>query len=310
MLHIALPFLMLVAVGQTTFYHQLEALHLLASPLKMGLKPNTPSDSDNTTTRPFVTRRRVLEGTAIAIVGAKGNEFVSNALETNQSVDPAVAVWQKWQAAHDRTEWLCRKQQRLERKLVETVGFPSANVRLRDGESVTTHSLEALHELTGDAAVRAKAEAELAAHQARWDAADREIGYSTTLLAECEAGDRVEQLLEMLSETPAASLAGVAALGKAKSPKTVLSFPGHRSARSSRILVGLVNRHRRVEWSQTGRVDRSIIDSGCFHFATKQLTQREEPSRRIGYRPSLSGGGSIVRQLIKRQAFVPHSAGV
>lgn len=169
------------------------------------------ADSDNTTTRPFVTRRRVLAGTAIAIVRVKGNEFVSSAPETNQSVDPAVAVWQKWQAAHDHTEWLCRQQQCLERKLVETVGFPSANVLLRDGESVTTHSLEALHEVTGDAAVRAKAEADLAAHQARWDAADREIGYSTTLLAECEAGDRVEQLLEMLSETPAASLAGVTA---------------------------------------------------------------------------------------------------
>jgi hypothetical protein len=29
--------------GQTTFYHQLEAQHLPASPLEKGRKPNTPS---------------------------------------------------------------------------------------------------------------------------------------------------------------------------------------------------------------------------------------------------------------------------
>lgn len=52
-------------------------------------------DSDNTTTRPLVTRRRVLAGTAIAIVGSKRNAFARNDLETDQSADPAVAVWRK-----------------------------------------------------------------------------------------------------------------------------------------------------------------------------------------------------------------------
>ncbi|MDX8510176.1 hypothetical protein [Mesorhizobium captivum] len=173
------------------------------------------ADSDNTTTLPFVTRRRVLAGTAIAIAGSQRNAFARNDLEKNQPTDPAVALWRKWKASHEQTERLCRQQQRLERKLVETVGFPSATIRLRDDRRVTLHSLKALHEVLDldpeDVALRVKAEADLADHQARWDAADREIGYSATLRAERDAADRAEDLLEALSKTPAASLAGVAA---------------------------------------------------------------------------------------------------
>ncbi|WP_292325414.1 hypothetical protein [Mesorhizobium sp.] len=172
-------------------------------------------DSDNTLSLPPVSRRRVLAGTAIAIAGWQPSAFACSDLATDQSADPAVAVWRKWQAAHEQTERLCRQQQRLERKLAESIGFPCATFRLRDGESVTLHSLRALNEVLGrdpaDAAVYAKAEADFAAHQARWDAADKEIGYSATLRAEREAADRAEDLLELLSETPAASLAGVAA---------------------------------------------------------------------------------------------------
>ncbi len=59
-----------------------------------------------------------------------------------------------------------------------------------------------------DAATRTKAEAELAAHQIRWDSADLEVGYTATLSAESEAAARAEALLCLLSETPANSLAG------------------------------------------------------------------------------------------------------
>ncbi|MER8963883.1 hypothetical protein [Mesorhizobium sp. M0701] len=112
------------------------------------------------------------------------------------------------------TERLCREQRRLERKLAETIGFPSATI-LSNGESVTLHSLKEIRELLGvdpiDSAVRAKAEADFAAHQAHWDAADREIGYSAAMRAEHEAANRAEALLEELSETAATTLAGVAA---------------------------------------------------------------------------------------------------
>ncbi|MET3524141.1 hypothetical protein [Mesorhizobium abyssinicae] len=84
-----------------------------------------------------------------------------------------------------------------------------------DGKIATLRSLEALRDVlragSVDVAVGAKAEADFAAHQARWDASDQVIGYSATLRAECEAADRAETLLEELSETPATSLAGVVA---------------------------------------------------------------------------------------------------
>ncbi|TPI52292.1 hypothetical protein FJ420_32405 [Mesorhizobium sp. B3-1-3] len=104
----------------------------------------------------------------------------------------------------------------MERALVETVGYPCATVQLPGGEDVTVHSIGALREVFGAGAeadeVRAKVEAHLVAHQARWDAADRRIGYySSVTEAERKTGDRAEELLEALAAAPATSLAGVAA---------------------------------------------------------------------------------------------------
>lgn len=91
------------------------------------------ADSDNTTTLPPVTRRRLLAGTAAA--EWQPSAFARNDLETDQSADPAVAVWRKGQAVHHKTGQLCRRQQRFERKLTETIGFPCAT-----GGSAMVHS--------------------------------------------------------------------------------------------------------------------------------------------------------------------------
>lgn len=173
------------------------------------------ADSDNSTTLPSVTRRRVVARTAIAMVGSQQAVFARDDLDKDQTPDRAVTVWRDWEHAYNLTERLCREQQRLERKLVETVGFPCATILESNGESVTLHSTKEIRELLGigpiDAAIRTKAEADFAAHQARWDAADSAIGYSATLRAEHDAADRAEALLEVLSGTPATTLAGVAA---------------------------------------------------------------------------------------------------
>ncbi|KRB31060.1 hypothetical protein ASD99_21525 [Mesorhizobium sp. Root695] len=171
------------------------------------------ADSDNTTTSPLVTRRQLLAGTAITVAGWKRNGLDRNDFETGPTMDPSVAVWRQWRDSNILTEQLCHQQQRLERKLLDTVGFPCMNIRLRGGERVTLHSLAALHGVLDpeDVALRAKAESDLAAHQARWDEAAKETGYSAALQAEREAADRSEDLLEALSQTPATTLAGVAA---------------------------------------------------------------------------------------------------
>ncbi|MEI9430129.1 hypothetical protein [Mesorhizobium sp. Cs1299R1N3] len=199
------------------------------------------TESDNSTIPPRVTRRRMLIGTAMAIAASERKAFAGPDLEMDLSGDPAIAAWRKWQAAHQQTERLCRQQQRLERTLAEKVGFPCTTTRLRGGESVTLYSLEALTDVLdvtpAEAAVRGKAEADLFDHQARWDAADRAIGYSATLRAEREAADRAEDLLKLLSKTPAASLAGVAAKldavlreGQSSEADTEFPWPQIRSA--------------------------------------------------------------------------------
>lgn len=173
------------------------------------------ADSDNTTTLPFVTRRKRSARAHIPVAGQKITPFRRNSLEAEQSTDPALIAWLEWQVAHEGTDRLCRRQQQLERKLVEEVGFPCAAVELPNGERFTVHSTEALGKLAeADPGLRAgcvTALADLVAHQERWDVADTEVGYSAALRAECEAGERAIHLLEELSETPAASLAGVAA---------------------------------------------------------------------------------------------------
>lgn len=91
----------------------------------------------------------------------------------DRSGDPVVAIWHKWQAAHQETQRLCRKQEQLERKLIEM----AANIRL----------------------------------QAYRDFTDHEFDYSAARHAEREMGHQEEHLLKLLSSTPATSIAGVIA---------------------------------------------------------------------------------------------------
>jgi hypothetical protein len=173
------------------------------------------ADSDNSTTPPRVTRRRLLGATAIVILGWERNALAREAPAVAVPSDPALAIWREWYNAHEVSERLCDQSADLERTLVETVGYPCATVRLPSGEDATIHSIRALREVLGagaDAAeARAMAKAHLAAHQARWDAADKRIGYSLVAEAERKAGDRAEELLQALSVAPATSLIGVAA---------------------------------------------------------------------------------------------------
>ncbi|WP_292133395.1 hypothetical protein [Mesorhizobium sp.] len=145
------------------------------------------------------------------------------------------------------------------------VGFPCATIQLSDGKRVTLHSLGALHEVLDlgpeDVGKRAKAESDFAAHQARWDAADRELGYSVTLRAEREAGDRAEDLLELLSETPAASLAGVAAKldavlreGEVSEDSDEFPWPQIRSAFEDMSRIGQQTAHNMKKRADSSHV--------------------------------------------------------
>ncbi|MER9684196.1 hypothetical protein NKJ23_34000 [Mesorhizobium sp. M0184] len=205
-------------------------------------------DSDNTTTLPSVTRRQVLAGTIAATTTwtLEGSASAGDAGRGYAPGDPALALWREWQAACKLTEQLCRKQQRLETRLVESVGFPCVTVRLSAGEDVTIHTLEALKDVLGKgremAALRDEAEAAFVAHQARWDAAAEEGGYTAARRAEREAGKRAQDLMEALSTTPATTLAGVAGKfdavlreGEAWAESSEFPWPQIRSALSDLV---------------------------------------------------------------------------
>ncbi|MEI9419607.1 hypothetical protein O7A70_00185 [Mesorhizobium sp. Cs1299R1N1] len=208
------------------------------------------ADSDNTMTLPFVTRRRLLAGgmiTSTALVLEK-SALAGNAVATSAPPDPALTLWREWQTACKLTERLCRRQQRLETKLVEIVGFPCATVRLPEGEDVMVHSIRALNEVLGKGpdmtALRETAEADFTAHQTRWDAAAEETGYTAALRAEREAGERAGELLEALSTTPATTLAGVAGKldavlreGEAWEDCSEFPWPQIRSALSDMVRI-------------------------------------------------------------------------
>ena len=176
------------------------------------------ADSEISTSLPSVTRRRLLTGTmaAAAVLPLHhGGAVAAGALARNSGFDPAVVHWHEWKAAYLNTAELCRIQQGLETRLAETIGFPQAEIRLPgEGGTISVSWHGDIEELFGDdpdfADIRARAEADLAAHQERWDEEDRRIGYSAAKRKELAAADHEQNLVERLMATPATTLAGVA----------------------------------------------------------------------------------------------------
>ncbi|GGA84916.1 hypothetical protein GCM10011491_10640 [Brucella endophytica] len=173
------------------------------------------ADSDDTTTLPSVTRRMLLTGTmaTTATLSFEYGAGATEALADNTTTDPAMALWRAWQAACLNTAALCEKQQRLETQLINTVGFPHAKVYLPDEDatfSVWWQGDIGADYFGGDPDIRTKAEADLAAHQARWDAEDERVGYSAAKRAEQAAADQQQELVDALTDTPATTLAGIA----------------------------------------------------------------------------------------------------
>ncbi|MBB4096159.1 hypothetical protein [Brucella pecoris] len=173
------------------------------------------ADSDNSTTLPFVTRRKILTGTAIVAGALASDVFARDMIENEALSDPVLALWREWQDAHLLMESHGSRLKSLEQQLAETVDYPCAKIELSGGDSVTAYSLTAIREIFDGApdenVACAKAEAEFAEHQLRWDEADLEIGYSATVRAELEAGDRAANILDVMATTSSTSLAGVEA---------------------------------------------------------------------------------------------------
>jgi hypothetical protein len=174
------------------------------------------ADSDDTTTSFSVTRRMLLTST-MATAAIRPLEYGTGAQEamfSNAACDPAIALWHAWKAACITAADLCKKQQTLETQLVDTVGFPHAEVYLPNEDVTVTLWWEGdignyFRRNSDFANIQVQAKADLAAHQARWDAEDKRIGYSAAVQAERIAAERERKLMEALMATPATTLTGV-----------------------------------------------------------------------------------------------------
>ena len=173
------------------------------------------ADSDHTRIHAAVTRRTALQTTVASIMAVPFQATGARAWAHKPSSDPALALWQDWQAAHHQTDRLCQEQQRLEAMLMRVIGFPRVEIDLPDDDMTVTisHDGEIEELLDGDPSLAkrcAQARVELAAQQARWAEADSAIGYSAARRDELAAADHAQRLVEALAQAPATTLAGVA----------------------------------------------------------------------------------------------------
>ncbi len=169
------------------------------------------ADSDNSTALSSVTRRRLMA----AVTRSRPPDVStpqSPSSETSHE-DQILRLCEEWQEAHDHTLALCRKHGVLEAELVRVIGFPSARLPLSKGSEGTVHSFDEVPEIGSpeDEAAPNEAITELAAHQARWNALDDQIGYSRMdrLIRESEAVERA--LLDETLLSPASTIDGMLA---------------------------------------------------------------------------------------------------
>lgn len=171
-------------------------------------------DSETSTSLPRLSRRHILS-TLMATAGSAAlGGAVAGKAKAEPLHDPAVAAWNAWRPASRKALALCYKQQRLETKLVRTIGFPAVtlDVPALDGP-VKIMSLEELDDLVSSIPevrpLRDQVAAELDAHQARWDEADRKLGYSAALEQEEAALAYEQPLAEALFAADALTIPGI-----------------------------------------------------------------------------------------------------
>lgn len=168
------------------------------------------ADSDNNTTLPSVTRRRL-----IAARTARPSDISTTQSQSSEASheDPTLQLCEEWQEARKHTLALCRKHGALEAELVRVIGFPSARPSLVNGNDRKIRSVEDLPEVETPegGTICDQASAELDEHQSSWDAMDDQIGYSRMdgLIRQSEATERA--LLADILLSPASTMDGMLA---------------------------------------------------------------------------------------------------
>lgn len=192
------------------------------------------ADSDDSMTLPALSRRALLGGATILPIGA------ADAWRHGNS-DPVLDLWQEWRALDAELDTWQDDWQRKEGVLLRTVGMPRVLVPV-PGEAEPVSACEPaeidelLEDVPGTEALRERLHREFAAHRRRWEMVAAAIGLGPVEERINVAWDRWEALTEGVWQTPARSLAGVAAklamvlsIGQSRSDDEEFPWPPLRS---------------------------------------------------------------------------------
>jgi hypothetical protein len=167
-------------------------------------------DSENSTSLPPVSRRNLLAG----IAATPGLRAANSAIGSTSASDPVLPLWRLWQRLYAYASGLCERWQKLESRLVHTVGFPQVFIPSPDGGReicAQSHSEIDQAVAAGNCSpeLGAALHAEFAARRARWDAEARALGFDEANRQELEAWRKEEEAVREIFRTRAGTLAGI-----------------------------------------------------------------------------------------------------
>ncbi|WP_225769554.1 hypothetical protein [Inquilinus sp. Marseille-Q2685] len=168
------------------------------------------ADSDHITTLPALSRRDLLGGATVLPIGA------ADARRRGASSDPVLDLFQEWRVLDAELDAWQDDWQKKEGVLLRTVGIPRVLVPVPgEAEPVSACELaeidELLEDVPGTDELRQRLHHEFEAHRRRWEIAAAAIGLGPVEEHVNHAWDRWDALTETIWQTPAGSLAGIAA---------------------------------------------------------------------------------------------------
>jgi hypothetical protein len=167
-------------------------------------------DSENSTSLSSVSRRKML-GCAIASPALRAVHLTAG---PTQPYDPVLLLWCEWQRLHAYALELCKHWQKVEARLVHSVGFPQVFISSSDSARkicAQSHSDIDHAVAAGDCSqeLSVALHAELAVRRDRWDAEAKALGLDEANRQEVAAWREEEEAVRAVFRTRAATLAGV-----------------------------------------------------------------------------------------------------
>ena len=148
---------------------------------------------------------------------AAAARLLTAALAESGPPDPLVLLWREWRKTLGAFRRQCRETQRLERLLMERIGFPRVEVPVQEADRSLVFVTEAqeIDRLLGTtpatSSLRARLTRDLAAAQARWDAEAEASGLTAASAREAATDRRIDEMLRAAATTPARSMMGTVA---------------------------------------------------------------------------------------------------